>query len=260
MLARTHVLSGACAWAGLAPALGVDTPLELLAGCLAGGGAALLPDLDVHSGTASKTWGPITRVLGRRIGRICGGHRAGTHTVLAAVVVAVAVHFVMTAGGGYRWVALPLVALMVGLCLVAWEDLIPGRISYRRSPLHRRRDWPIGPGEEYSAEPRRVRHSAQWERVWPVNLAASFGIAWAVLGSGVADRWLPVAVGVGWLAHVAGDAMTVGGVRPLMPLSNARLRLSRLRTGGKILGFRWEPAAQGTFGVATVALLMIGIR
>jgi hypothetical protein len=54
--------------------------------------------------------------------------------------------------------------------------------------------------------------------------------------------------------------MTVGGVRPWMPLSDAKLRLSRLRTGGRVLGFRWEPAAQGGFGVATVALLMIGIR
>jgi membrane-bound metal-dependent hydrolase YbcI (DUF457 family) len=227
MLARTHVLSGACAWAGLAPTLGVGSPLELLAGVLAGGGAALLPDLDHPSGTAAKTWGPITRILGRRIGRTCGGHRAGTHTVLAAVLAAVGVYAAMSAGGGYRWAALPLVALMVGLCLVAWEDLIPGR---------------------------------KWERLWPANLAASLGIAGALLLTGLADRWLPVAVGVGWLAHVVGDAMTVGGVRPWMPLSDAKLRLSRLRTGGRVLGLRWEPAAQGGFGVATVALLMIGIR
>jgi membrane-bound metal-dependent hydrolase YbcI (DUF457 family) len=224
MLARTHVLSGACACAGLGPALGVHDPLRLLAMAIAGGGAALLADLDHHSGTASKTWGPITRVLGFWVGRITGGHRQGTHTVLAAVVAAVAVYFTM---GAYPYAALPLVALMVGLCLVAWEDLIPGR---------------------------------KWERLWPANLAASFGIAGALLSTGLADGWLPVAVGVGWLAHVVGDAMTVGGVRPWMPLSDAKLRLSRLRTGGRVLGFRWEPAAQGGFGVATVALLMIGIR
>lgn len=227
MLARTHVLSGACACAGLGPTLGVDDPIRLLAMAIAGGGAALLADLDHPSGTAAKTWGPITKVLGRRVGRACGGHRAGTHTVLAAVLAAILVHAALTAGGAYRYVALPLVALTVGLCAVAWEELIPGR---------------------------------KWERFWPANLAVSFGVAALLLGTGISDGWLPVAVGVGWLAHVLGDAMTVGGVRPWMPVSNARLRLSRLRTGGKVLGLRWEIGAQGGFGVATVALLMIGIR
>jgi membrane-bound metal-dependent hydrolase YbcI (DUF457 family) len=125
------------------------------------------------------------------------------------------------------WVAVPLLALLVGLALVAWEELIPGR---------------------------------RWERLWPANLAASIGIAGFLIVAEVALAWLPAAVLIGWVAHIVGDAVTTGGVRPFMPFTDAKVRLTGLRTGGKVAGFRWEVGAQWAFGVVAVGLLMIGIR
>lgn len=217
-------MMGAATWAAMGLVVEQTAP-ELVAGAVIGGGAALWPDLDHRNGTASKTWGPITKGLGYLTGKACGGHRRGTHTLLAALLAGAGMHAALSASA---WLAVPILALLVGLMLVAWETLIPGR---------------------------------RWERLWPANVAASFGIAWVLVVSGVAlSSWLPAAVMVGWLAHILGDAVTTGGVRPLLPFSESKLRLTSLRTGGTVAGFRWEVGAQWAFGAVAVGLLMFGIR
>lgn len=178
----------------------------------------MLPDLDHRRGTAAQAWGPLTRGFGRMVGRVSGGHRAGTHTLLAAVLVGPFVDGVLRLSA---WLAVPVVALLVGLALVAWEPLMPGR----------------------------------WERVWPANLAVSLATGWVLVVSGIASGWLPLAVMAGWLAHVLGDAVTVGGVRLLMPFSRDRVSLTRLRTGGA-----WESVAGWVLGWATVLLAFTGAR
>jgi membrane-bound metal-dependent hydrolase YbcI (DUF457 family) len=148
MMARTHVLMGAAVWSSTTLGYTIGTPVELVAGAVVAGGSALLPDLDHRVGTASKTWGPITRLLGQVVGRACGGHRAGTHTILAAVAAGALVYAALATS---PWLAVPVLALIVGLAMVAWESLIPGR----------------------------------WERVWPINLLVSLAAAWALVASGV---------------------------------------------------------------------------
>lgn len=212
MLAPTHALTGAAAWLALTPWVEADRPAEIIGGTIMAAGSALLPDLDHRSGTAAKTWGAITRVLGRVVSWACRGHRNGTHTLLAAATASFGVHLAIEHAG---WAAIATVALLTGLALVACEDLIPGR----------------------------------WERAWPANLAASAGFAWWAVTTGLNLSWLPVAVGVGWLAHLAGDTLTDGGTPLLAPVIGRRFRLTRLNTGGL-----WETATGWVLAAAVAAL------
>ncbi|PSK95796.1 LexA-binding, inner membrane-associated putative hydrolase [Haloactinopolyspora alba] len=212
MLAHTHALTGAAAWLALAPVVHADRPAELAGGTVMAAGAALLPDLDHHSGTAAKTWGPITRLIGRVTAWACGGHRKGTHTLLAAAAAGGVTYLAVNHAG---WAAVAVVALLVGLALVACEDLIPGR----------------------------------WERFWPANLAASVGLAFAAVATDLDLTWLPAAVAIGWAAHLAGDFVTDGGVPLLAPLTSRRFRLTYLNTGG-----RWETVVAWTLTASIAAL------
>lgn len=217
MLAHTHAMTGAVAWLIAAPFVGADTPLELAGGTGMAAGAALLPDLDHHRGTASSAWGPLTRMFGKLVGWVCGGHRKGTHTLAAVIIVAALVKAAL-------YLTVPalvvVVASLAGLAFIAWEDVIPGR----------------------------------WERLWPVNLAVSAGFAWWAVAS-LDLSWLPAAVAIGWLAHLAGDLVTDGGVPLFAPATGYRFKLTKLNTGGT-----WETAvafvlvaAIGALSLATVA-------
>ncbi|HEY9409340.1 MAG TPA: metal-dependent hydrolase [Pseudonocardia sp.] len=215
MLAHTHALSGAAAFLAAAPAIDITDPAQLAGGAAMAAGAALLPDLDHHSGTASHTWGPITIAIGRLTAWLTGGHRNGTHTLLAAILATFVTYSALQAP---RWVAIPVVALLAGLALVACEALIPG----------------------------------EWERLWPANLAASAAFAAWVVTSGLNLAWLPHAVGIGWVAHIVGDTFTTGGTTPLKPISSKRYRFTRLNTGGPWeIGMAWLLTA--AIGVLTWA-------
>lgn len=207
MMGHTHALTGAAAWLAIAPTLNTGRAAELVGGTIAAAGAALLPDLDHPSATAARAWGPITRVAARAVAWATGGHRAGTHTLLAAGVAAVTVWAGLRATG---WAPLVVIALLTGLALVAWDDLVPGR----------------------------------WERLWPANLTASAGFAWWAVDYGLDLSWLPAAVAVGWVVHIAGDTITDGGTPLLAPFVRRRIRLTALDTGGWWeTGFAWAAAA-----------------
>ena len=98
-----------------------------------------------------------------------------------------------------RWTALLLMALAIGLALRALNFVIPGRA----------------------------------ENTVLGNLVMSWGGAWLLLAHTTSPTWLPAAVVVGVLTHVAGDALTCQGVPvPLVwLLHRARIKLTPLRTG-----------------------------
>lgn len=196
MLARTHVLTGAAAWLAVAPIVVPITPTGIALGTGVAAGAALAPDLDHRSGTATHAWGPVTRALGGIIGWATGGHRAGTHALLAVPAAWFATWAAVEHAGS--WPAMIVVALCAALAFIACEDVIPGR----------------------------------WERIWPYNLAWSALAGWGAVASGMDLTWLPWAVAVGWAAHIVGDAVTTGGVPLLLPLSRRRFSLTNARTGG----------------------------
>lgn len=212
MLGHTHALSGATAWLIVAP-LAANSVAGTALGTAVAAGAALAPDLDHQSSTATHAWGPITRGIGFILGKLCGGHRQGTHALLAIPVAWLVAYAAVEIAQG--WPAGVVVALCAALAFIACEDIVPGR----------------------------------WERTWPYNIAWSAAAGWAAIYYQPNLAWLPWAVAIGWAAHIAGDALTRGGVPLLKPFTSRRFALTGLRTGGT-----WETITAWILTVGVVTL------
>lgn len=211
MLAKTHALSGAVVWLALSSVL-EPGPSGLVLGTAVAAGAALLPDLDHPNASAAKVWGPYSRALCAVICSVSGGHRVGTHTLLAALVAGVGSMLAL----GWFPAAVAVVALCAGLAALAVSTVV----------------------------------TVRWARRWWINLAVSALAGLVVVVSQMPIGWLPGAVFVGYLAHLAGDFVTDGGVPLLLPFGRRRYRLTRLNTGGA-----WET---GVALVLTAALFPLG--
>jgi hypothetical protein len=162
----------------------------------AAGGFAMLPDLDQQGSTISRMWGPFTDVPSGFVGTVARGHRWGTHdAILGPAVLGLLAHLAANA----YWSSLMLLALAIGLALRALHFVIPGRAE----------NTVIG------------------------NLVLSWGGAYLLLAHSPSPAWLPYAVGVGVLAHIAGDFLTKEGVPvPVFWLiRRSRLAPVHLRTG-----------------------------
>jgi membrane-bound metal-dependent hydrolase YbcI (DUF457 family) len=89
MMGANHAVGGAAAWVAVtstAPyTLGLDPlpVISVLLGALVTAGAALLPDVDQHSSTIANSGGLVTRSVAAVAGAVSGGHRHGTHSILA---------------------------------------------------------------------------------------------------------------------------------------------------------------------------------
>ncbi|MGY1707869.1 metal-dependent hydrolase [Geodermatophilus sp. SYSU D00697] len=196
MLGHSHALSGLAAGAATLPWAPVEGPVAQVAWIAAAGGFAMLPDLDHSGSTVSDMWGPITDVPSGAIGRLAQGHRWGTHD---AVLAPLAFGALALAAANAFWSSLLLIALAIGLALRALHFVIPGRT----------------------------------ENTVVGNLVLSWAGAWLLLEHMPQPAWLPYAVALGVLTHIAGDALTKQGVPvPLVwLLKRCRLALTPLRTG-----------------------------
>lgn len=212
MLGHSHAMSGLAVGSASLPVVPVHTPLIQLTWVVAVGGFAMLPDLDsggitsrrglprLHGSTIALMWGPLTCTFAGLLARLFGGHRNGTHSFVGLAAVTVLATGLSSLYAG----RLILLALAIGLALEALAFAIPGK----------------------------------FEEMWPVNLVASFGTAWWLLGrpgpSGLGENyplWLPAAVLLGCATHIAGDILTVGGVPLAWPVSRSRQSLRLFRTG-----------------------------
>jgi membrane-bound metal-dependent hydrolase YbcI (DUF457 family) len=83
-------------------------------------GASLLPDLDLPSSTVSRSLGPVTHYLSKIVGKVSGGHRNGTHSLLAAALAYIGVQKLMRSTYGPLpefLICLFLVSLAIGFLL-----------------------------------------------------------------------------------------------------------------------------------------------
>ncbi|MEX5716805.1 metal-dependent hydrolase [Geodermatophilus maliterrae] len=196
MLGHSHALSGLAAGAATLPWAPVQGTVAQVAWVAAAGGFAMLPDLDHSGSTVSDMWGPATDVPSGAVGRLAGGHRWGTHDALLAPIASGALAL---AAASLFWSSLLVMALAIGLALRALHFVIPGRAE----------NTVIG------------------------NLVLSWGGAWLLLAHTPQPTWLPWAVALGVLTHIAGDLVTKQGVPvPLLwLLRRKRLALTPMRTG-----------------------------
>jgi hypothetical protein len=199
VLGHSHALSGLAAGAATLPWAPVHGTVAQVAWISAAGGFAMLPDLDQQGSTISRMWGPVTDVPSGLVGTIARGHRWGTHD---AILAPAAFGLLAYAAAGAYWSSLLLLSLAIGLALRALHFVIPGRAE----------NTVIG------------------------NLVLSWGGAWLLLEHSPSPVWLPWAVGLGVLAHIAGDFLTKEGVPVPMfwLISRSRLAPIHLRTGATV--------------------------
>ena len=196
VLGHSHALSGLAAGAATLPWAPVHGTVAQVAWISAAGGFAMLPDLDQQGSTISRMWGPATDAPSGLVGTVARGHRWGTHDAILGPVVFGLLAYL--AAGAY-WSRLLLMSLDIGLALRALHFVIPGRAE----------NTVIG------------------------NLVLSWGGAYLLLEHSPGPAWLPYAVAVGVLTHIAGDFLTKEGVPvPLFWLvRRSRLAPIHLRTG-----------------------------
>lgn len=199
-MGRTHLITGAAGYLGIvAPVLashGVPTtPGTLACGAVVAGGAAMLPDLDHPSATAARAFGPVSWSASRIIARVAGGHRVGTHSLLALLLVAFGTGWLLSGPAlNNRWVAFALcfvcVALFMRIVLADQSDL--------------------------------------------VSVIASLALTWLLLLATPDFQWLGWAITVGYGMHIVCDWVTEQGVALLWPLSRGQWKLGLVRTDGAL--------------------------
>jgi len=246
MLAVSHATSGAAlglAVAGFAPRIAdvAPSPGSVLTFAAVCAGAALLPDLDHPSSTATRRFSvfswlachavrPLSAVVfdltrGRRDhGK--GTHRGLTHTAVGAVLLGLAVNLASAAWG--TPVLLGTLFVCIALAIKGLDALVPG----------------------------------------PPSLVIAAGLTWAVQewvpgGTAGTAGWLGTAVTLGMLVHAVGDAITESGAPLLWPMPiRGRTwypvgspRVARFRTGGAVEA--WVVAPALTVGTLVLAVLVV---
>ena len=185
MLGHSHALSGAVT--GIATGIFLHLPVPQIA-ALAGftAGMALLPDLDKCGSSPARCLGFLSEAIAWAAGRISGGHRHATHSVLG-------------------------VAVSTGL---AWAC------------CQFRHDWAGKAGLALlmalsAAAALEALHIA---RGHAADLIA-IGVAAAEIWFGYGLRLIPLAVLIGCATHIAGDMLTDSGCMLGFPVSRQRFHL-----------------------------------
>jgi membrane-bound metal-dependent hydrolase YbcI (DUF457 family) len=209
MMGAHHAITGAAAWiaitasapyltSGLYP---VNT-VGVFTGAIICAGAALLPDADHSSATIAQSVPVIGQAVTGAIGKMAGGHRQGLHSILATIGVlasSIALGFihVQTTWAGN----LAAGSAIATVALVAFAA---------RALKLTRGGWVI-----------------------PWLLGAVIAIGMVVLAPKELN-WLPIAISVGFIVHLIGDSLTVGGVpflwpwKPIPPLWWQQLPIVRM--------------------------------
>lgn len=231
ILGRQHALCGLIV--GVATAGLIDGPIPpRLVLMVTVSGASLLNDLDHRNATASKSLGPVTKVLGRGIAGLsalvyhatrgphdppnaAGEHRHFTHTVPATVLAGVLATVLSLTS---VWGAAVLVGLMVGLLSLGFR---------RRGALLAA----LGTA------------GAGW------TLATYPGWWWVV----------PVGVTLGCLAHLPGDLVTPDGVPVLWPLMIKGRRWKMIHTPATFKAGGPEETTLVFWGLSLALVLDVGL-
>ena len=205
---RSHMVIGASSWLALQTLAG---PLardaldwrERACGAVIAAGGALVCDLDTPASRLANTLGPLTRIAARAIGRVFGGHRAGTHSLLFCsatgllAAALIAQQHVVALGADVRLTVGELAALAIAYAATALSValLLPA-----------------------------VRGMT----------AAALTLALVALAASTRPpaQVVSVALTIGLGSHLLADLLTPEGIAPLWPLSKRRLSVRLIRRTG----------------------------
>ncbi|MEU4313021.1 metal-dependent hydrolase [Nocardia sp. NPDC024068] len=229
MLGHSHATSGALAFVTAATVVPVEvmeavrgpvdiSALELVLGALITAGAALVPDIDHPGGTIGQSLGPFSNVVAKGVAAVSGGHRKGTHGLLFVLLAGWATWAGVTYLGRYFTLAIIFIMLAFGIRAL---HLTPKGDSIR---------------------------------AWGTCVLLA-GAGTVLMDRWLPDApyWLPFALGLGALIHIAGDCLTDRGCPLLWPLK-PRLALPIIsRTGNKVETWVLTPL----MGLVTVGLLYV---
>jgi len=190
MMGITHATSGAAAWiaiTGTLPYLTIGAypldPVGVLAGAAVCAGAALLPDADHHSATIAQSVPVLGRAGAEVVETLSGGHRHGAHSLVGAALVAL---------GAWALTLLTLTTAQLGTLAVGAG---------------------IGTAALTCFGLKARGFVRTWWLAWA--LGALLG-AFIVVVAPEQLAWFPLAVTLGFLAHLAGDFLTTGGLPGLL--------------------------------------------
>jgi membrane-bound metal-dependent hydrolase YbcI (DUF457 family) len=231
MLGKGHAVSGAVVWltgwswtavAGLAE----PNADVLIVGSLVAAGAALLPDFDHPNSRLAHTGGLLTKGIAHVFGYIGrnvhaatkldadrpdeDGHRTITHTLVFAALagcLTAGVSGLSAAAGAALagWTGMPALAPL-GKLLTALLVFVFVRLGFAAARA-------AFPGRQKRVQ--LTKQGWRWRKPTLVALLCAGG-AYALVPATV--WWLGLSVGVGCVAHLAGDVITASGCPVLWPL------------------------------------------
>ena len=184
MLGHTHALSGLVAGtaAGLVLHAGTSGTADL---AVLAAGFAVVPDLDKCGATVSRSYGFLTEMFAWVIGRVSGGHRHGTHSIVGVGVFT-----------GLAWLA------------CTFDRDIAGRAGLGVILA-------IG----FASGLRALRLAGHLADV--LAIAGAVAVCW----TGWHLALIPVAAAAGTAIHILGDMLTVEGCPLAWPLSDRHMRI-----------------------------------
>ena len=199
MLGRDHALSGAAAFAALAPSLHV-TSAHLAAGVVLAAGAGVLPDIDHPDSTISQSFGFLTEWFAWMVDRLSGGHRHGTHSLVGIAVFTAAAY-----GAGAFQLSEPRAAS--GHIALSWH-IVPAAVILALL---------------YSSALRALHVGGHYGDLVGIAAALVTCLTGADLARLSVGSWhvpmLAAVTALGCAAHIAGDELTHGGCPLFWPAS-----------------------------------------
>ena len=212
MMGAHHAACGAAAWVALTTNLHVDltvlaekapflphamdigfglmhvSPIAVVTGALFTAGAALASDADHHNATIAHSLPPLSNVICAGIGKVSGGHRHGTHSIvgIAAFV------FIAWLAGLWTMELAPFGTVYPGAGILAVLMVA------------------------FAAKALKIIPDAMRKAPWVVGLSVG---AFIGLFAPQEQGWLPLAMGIGVIVHILGDMMTTEGCNLAWPFA-----------------------------------------
>lgn len=156
-------------------------PISVAIGGLVAAGAALLPDADHPNATIAYSVPGVGKALTAAVGAAAGGHRHGTHSGISAIIVILLAWLLADVSGlanSDPWSPYVIAAGAVAAAMLTFAVKV-------------------------------LRIVRTWGVAWVFGIGSSLIVTALLPEQWV---WLPWAIAIGWVTHMAGDFLTVGGL------------------------------------------------